>query len=136
MTSTILAAAVIATAPIDEARFLHSVALVESGNNPAAVNGNARGAYQMKPPARLDAARQLAAEGHPYPASASDPVLASAYLRKLRRYLEQRGIKNPSPETLALCWNQGAGGAARVGYAPNDYARRVANLYRASTRRN
>lgn len=117
-------------------RLLQAIGTVESGMDRLAVNGSARGAYQVRPAAWTDACAQLAAEGRPgYSAyrwrdAAAQDAIAAAYLRVIRRHLRLAGITNPSAEVLALCWNLGPTGAARRGYRPNDYAVRVSNVFR------
>jgi len=117
-------------------RLLEAIGSVESGMNRLAVNGDARGAYQVRARAWADACGQLKAEGRPaYPdrrwrEGVVQDMIAAAYLRVIRRHLLSAGIADPSPEVLALCWNLGPSGAAARGYRPNDYAVRVSNLFR------
>lgn len=122
-----------------DARLLDAIGDVETGSlrNPRGAVGKAgeRGRYQMKGTAWTDANRQLISEGHPpYPYSrwqdsVIQDIMASAYLRCLRKRLQALGMPNPSPALIALCWNRGITGARRLGWQPNDYAQRVANLF-------
>jgi hypothetical protein len=64
-------------------------------------------------------------------------MVALALLRVHRGRLFDEGIRNPTPEQLALCWGMGFAGAKRVGFdlkrapaAKADYATRVGNLAR------
>jgi hypothetical protein len=59
-------------------------------------------------------------------------MVAAALLRVIRDRLRVRGISNPTPEVIALCWNKGVTGAAARNFLPNDYAIRVGNIYRGS----
>lgn len=117
-------------------RLLQAIGTVESGMDRRAVNGSARGAYQVRPAAWTDACAQLKAEGRPaYPLTrwrdaVAQDMIAAAYLRVIRRHLRAAGLSDPSPEVLALCWNLGPTGAADRGYRPNDYAVRVSNVFR------
>ena len=125
-----------------DALFLDAIGDVETGHladqRKAIGRHGERGKYQMKASAWADANAQLKAEGRPTyswlqwrDATAQDMV-ASAYLRCLRRRLLSLGIANPTPAVLALCWNRGVAGAHDLGWQPNDYAFRVANLFRLS----
>lgn len=120
-----------------DARILEAIGSVESGMDRLAINGSARGAYQVRPCAWTDACAQLEAEGRPAYSLRRwrDPfvqdMIASAYLRVIRRHLRAAGISDPSPAVLALCWNLGPSGAAARGYRPNDYAVRVSNVFAA-----
>jgi hypothetical protein len=42
------------------------------------------------------------------------------------------GMTNPTPEQMALVWNVGWSAARSRAFRPNDYAFRVANLFRLS----
>lgn len=122
-----------------DAALLDAIGDVETGHladqRKAIGRHGERGKYQMKASAWSDANAQLKAEGRPTyswlqwrDATAQD-MMASAYLRCLRRRLSSLGMPNPSPTILALCWNRGLTGARNRGWQPNDYAERVANLF-------
>jgi hypothetical protein len=124
---------------IDDTKLLNAIAQVETGENRLAMNGGERGAvgmYQVRIPAWTDANAQLKREGkRTYPRSEwrspeAQDAIAFAYLRVIRARLLQMGIADPTPEVIALCWNQGCGYARSHGFAPNDYAERVGNLAR------
>ena len=122
-----------------DAALLDAIGEVETGHladqRKAVGRHGERGKYQMKASAWSDANAQLKAEGRPTyhwlqwrDATAQD-MMACAYLRCLRKRLLSLGIANPSPHVLALCWNRGVTGAHGLGFRPNDYAVRVANLF-------
>jgi hypothetical protein len=122
-----------------DAAFLLAVAQVESGCDRKAVGkAGERGMYQVGHAAWSDACARLKAEGHyAFPwskwrdATAQD-MIAAAHLRFLRERFAHIGIPQPTPEQLALAWNRGFDGARRERWRPNDYAVRVANLFRLS----
>ena len=124
-----------------DAAFLEAVAEVESGHNRKAIGkAGERGMYQVGKAAWDDASARLKAEGHySFPwskwrdATAQDMV-ASAHLRILRQRFKAIGFDTPTPEQLAVAWNRGFEGARSYNFAPNDYAVRVANLFRLSQR--
>lgn len=127
-----------------DATLLNAIGDVETGHladqRKAVGKHGERGKYQMKASAWSDANAQLKTEGRPTyswlqwrDATAQDMV-ASAYLRCLRRRLSSLGIANPTPALLALCWNRGVAGAHDLRWRPNDYAVRVANLFDSQTR--
>ena len=122
-----------------DATLLNAIGDVETGHladqRKAIGRHGERGKYQMKASAWADANAQLKTEGRPTyswlqwrDATAQDMV-ASAYLRCLRRRLLSLGIANPTPAVIALCWNRGVTGAHDLRWRPNDYAQRVANLF-------
>ena len=122
----------------DNARLLAAIGTVESGmtRKVKGDHGLAYGAYQQHARSWVDGNARLASEGRPtYPlgqwrdATAQDMV-AAALLRVIRDRLKARGIANPAPEVIALCWNKGVVGAASRNFIPNDYAIRVGNIYR------
>jgi hypothetical protein len=126
----------------DDVALASAIAQVETGEDYNAIgdNGKARGAYQLHRSAWIDGCTQLMREGktaYSYDqwkdASTQDTV-ALAMLRSLRGRLISKGITNPSPEQLALCWNMGFTAASRIGFdhrrAKSDYAERVGNLTR------
>jgi len=124
---------------IDDVAVLAAIGQVETGENRLAMNGGERGAvgmYQMRTPAWADANAQLKREGKQtytrseWKSPEAQDAIAGAYLRVIRARLLQMGIKDPSPEVIALCWNQGCGYARSHGFVPNDYAERVGNLAR------
>jgi hypothetical protein len=122
----------------DNARLLVAIGTVESGMQRRARGDGlkAYGAYQQHAPTWAEGNARLQAEGRPtYPLTRwRDPLaqdmVAAAFLRVLKDRLNARGILSPSPEVIALCWNHGVTGAAARGFRPDDYARRVANIYR------
>ena len=122
-----------------DAAFLEAVAQVESGHNRKAIGkAGERGMYQVGKEAWDDASARLKAEGHyAFPwskwrdATAQDMVAAS-HLRWIRSNFHRIGMTNPTPEQLALVWNVGWTNARERAFRPNDYAFRVANLFRLS----
>lgn len=138
LTHLFLATASMAYA-VEDSKILNAIAQVETGENRLAMNGGERGAvgmYQMRTPAWADANAQLKREGKQtftrseWRSPEAQDAVAGAYLRVIRARLLQMGIKDPSPEVIALCWNQGCGYARSHGFIPNDYAERVGNLAR------
>lgn len=117
----------------DDTRLLAAIKVVESNGNPNAVgdSGAALGAYQMHDAAWNDANRLLASRGKPtYPrpkwrSPEAQEAVARAYLEVIRRQLSARGVTNPSPAQLALCWNCGTAGALKRGLRPSRYTQRV-----------
>ena len=124
-----------------DAALLEAIAQVESGMNRKAVGAaGERGMYQVGYAAWKDAEERLKAEGHyrfPWSkwrdATAQD-MIAAAHLRRIRDNFKRIGNLAPTPEQLALVWNVGWSGAVARGFAPNDYAIRVGNLFRLSQR--
>ena len=122
-----------------DALFLSAVAQVESGHNRKAIGkAGERGMYQVGKEAWDDASARLKAEGHyAFPwskwrdATAQDMVAAS-HLRWIRSNFHRIGMTNPTPEQMALVWNVGWTAARERAFRPNDYAFRVANLFRLS----
>lgn len=124
-----------------DAVLLDAIGDVETGSlrNPRGAVGKAgeRGRYQMKPSAWADANLELTLEGQGtfafsrWQDAVVQDIMAGAYLRCLRKRLKSLGMANPSPAILALCWNRGVTGAQRLGWQPNDYARRVDNLFQS-----
>ena len=122
-----------------DAAFLSAVAEVESGHNRRAIGkAGERGMYQVGKEAWDDASARLKAEGHyAFPwskwrdATAQDMVAAS-HLRWIRSNFHRIGMTNPTPEQMALVWNVGWTAARERAFRPNDYAFRVANLFRLS----
>ena len=139
---SIIAFAVIANYAhaIDDVAVLAAIGQVETGMDYNAIgdNGKARGAYQLHRSAWIDGCTQLMREGKPaysyddwkYP-TIQDTV-ALALLRSIRGRLASKGITDPTPEQLAICWNMGFTAASRINFdvtrAKSDYATRVANL--------
>ncbi len=127
-----------------DARILDAIGQVEGGERLQRGDGGAAlGLYQMHPSAWADGNAQLNREGRPtfpryqWRSPLAQDMVALAYLRALRGRLTARGIPNPSPECLALCWNLGFTGAASIGFrlsnappARASYAVRVGNLVR------
>jgi len=130
------------SAAASDAAFLEAVAQVESGQNRKAVGkAGERGMYQVNKAAWDDASARLKAEGHyAFPwskwrdATAQDMVAAS-HLRWIRANFHRLGMTDPTPEELALVWNVGWSGAVSRKFMPNEYAKRVANLFRLSSRK-
>jgi len=127
------------SAAASDAAFLEAVAQVESGQNRKAVGkAGERGMYQVNKAAWDDASARLKAEGHyAFPwskwrdATAQDMVAAS-HLRWIRANFHRLGMTDPTPEQLALVWNVGWTAARSRDFRANDYALRVANLFRLS----
>jgi soluble lytic murein transglycosylase-like protein len=124
-----------------DAAFLEAVAQVESGMDRRAVGkAGERGMYQVNKPAWDDASARLKAEGHyffpwsKWRDAAAQDMIAAAHLRTLRDNFARIGIADPTPEQLALAWNRGFEGARRERWRPNDYACRVAAIFRLSQR--
>jgi len=126
-------------AAASDATLLESIAQVESGMNRKAIGkAGERGMYQVGRDAWKDAEERLKAEGHyrfPWSkwrdATAQDMVAAS-HLRWIRSNFHRIGMTNPTPEQMALVWNVGWTAARERAFRPNDYAFRVANLFRLS----
>jgi len=124
-----------------DADILEAIAHVESGMNRKAIGkAGERGMYQVGKAAWDDASARLKAEGHyAFPwskwrdATAQD-MIAASHLRWIRANFARVGIPAPTPEQLALVWNVGWSGAVERRFRPNDYAIRVANLFRLSSR--
>ena len=127
-------------AAASEATILEAIAMVESGQNRKAVGkAGERGMYQVGKAAWDDANERLEKEGHYHfqwskwrDATAQD-MIAAAHLRRIRDNFRRIGNLAPTPEQLALVWNVGWSGAVARGFAPNDYALRVGNLFRLSS---
>ena len=123
-----------------DAALLEAIAHVETGMDRKAIGkAGERGMYQVGKAAWDDANARLKAEGHySFPwskwrdATAQD-MIAAAHLRTLRDRFARVGIKAPTPEQVAVAWNLGFGAAQARGFAPNDYALRVGNLFRLSS---
>ena len=121
-----------------DALLLESIAQVESGHNRKAIGkAGERGMYQVGKAAWDDASARLKAEGHyAFPwskwrdATAQDMVAAS-HLRWIRSNFYRVGMTDPTPEQLALVWNVGWSEARSRNFRANDYAFRVANLFRS-----
>ena len=122
-----------------DAAFLSAVAEVESGHNRKAIGkAGERGMYQVGKEAWDDASARLKAEGHYFcpwskwrDATAQD-MIAASHLRWIRSNFHRIGMTDPTPEQLALVWNVGWSAAVARRFSPNDYAFRVANLFRLS----
>jgi hypothetical protein len=125
---------------IDDVAVLSAIGQVETGMDYNAIgdNGKARGAYQLHRSAWVDGCTQLLREGKKaisyddWKYATNQDTVALALLRSLRGRLASKGITDPSPEQLALCWNMGFTAASRINFdvtrAKTDYATRVANL--------
>lgn len=128
-------------AAASDASFLEAIAQVESGQNRKAVGkAGERGMYQVGKPAWDDANERLQREGHyhfqwsKWRDGTAQDMIAAAHLRTIRDNFKRIGKPDPTPEQLALVWNVGWSGAVARCFAPNDYAIRVANLFRLSQR--
>ena len=127
-------------AAASDATLLESIAQVESGMNRKAIGAaGERGMYQVGREAWKDAEERLKAEGHyrfPWSkwrdATAQDMVAAS-HLRWIRANFKRVGKPDPTPEQIAVVWNLGWSAAVARSFRPNDYALRVANLFRLSS---
>jgi len=122
-----------------DAAFLEAVAAVESGHNRKAIGkAGERGMYQVGKAAWDDANERLKREGHyhyqfsKWRNPTAQDMIAAAHLRTIRENFKRIGKPDPTPEQLALVWNVGWSGAVSRRFAPNDYAERVANLFRLS----
>jgi len=126
----------------DDVQVLSAIAQVETGEDYNAIGdkGKAVGAYQLHRSAWIDGCTQLMREGKPaysydqWKDAKTQDTVALALLRSLRGRLISKGIKDPTPEQLALCWNMGFTAASRIGFdhrrAKSDYAERIGNLTR------
>ena len=126
----------------DDVAIASAIAQVETGEDYTAIGdrGKAVGAYQMHRSAWVDGCTQLMREGKQvfsydqWKKPEVQDTVALALLRSLRGRLASKGIKDPTPEQLALCWNMGFSAASRIGFdhrrAKSDYAERVGNLVR------
>jgi len=126
----------------DDVAIASAIAQVETGEDYNAIgdNGKARGAYQLHRSAWIDGCTQLMGEGKQaysydqWKDAKTQDTVALALLRSLRGRLIFKGITDPTPEQLALCWNMGFTAASRIGFdhrrAKSDYAERVGNLTR------
>ena len=126
----------------DDVQVLSAIGQVETGMDYSASGdkGLSLGAYQLRRSAFIDGCTQLMREGKPAYSydQWKDPIVqdtvAFALLRSLRGRLASKGITDPTPEQLALCWNMGFTAASRIGFdhrrAKSDYAERVGNLTR------
>ena len=126
----------------DDVAILSAIGQVETGGDYTAVGdkGKALGIYQLHRSAFIDGCTQLMREGKPgysynqWKSPEIQDTVALALLRSLRGRLISKGIKDPSPEQLALCWNMGFTAASRIGFdhrcAKSDYSERVGNLTR------
>ena len=126
----------------DDVQVLSAIGAVETGNDYYAIgdNGLSRGAFQLRRSAWIDGCTQLMREGKQaysydqWKDAKTQDTVALALLRSLRGRLSSKGITDPTPEQLALCWNMGFTAASRIGFdhrrAKSDYAERVGNLVR------
>ena len=127
-------------AAASDATLLESIAHVESGMNRKAIGkAGERGMYQVGQAAWKDAEERLKAQGHyrfPWSkwrdATAQD-MIAASHLRWIRERYAKVGMPSPTPEQLALVWNVGWSAAVARRFRPNEYAERVANLFRLSS---
>ena len=68
---------------------------------------------------------------HGVDATAQD-MIAASHLRWIRSNFHRIGMTDPTPEQLAWVWNVGWTNARSRNFRANDYALRVANLFRLS----
>lgn len=121
-----------------DARILHAIAAVESGNDHKAVGdgGSSLGAWQMQAAAwaEANADRRLAGKPEHRRSAWADPFvqheMAASFLRVIRRRFAAVGKPDPTPEQIAVVWNRGWSAAKRTGFRSSDYARRVGTIYR------
>jgi hypothetical protein len=99
------------TASPSTERMIIALAIVESGNNPAAIGdqGKATGAWQMWESARIDARRYR-------PSAKTDIELAGAYLDLLESRLITTLKRPPSLQELYAAYNLGFTGFRRRGF--------------------
>jgi len=123
-----------------EATLLECIAVVESGQNRKAVGkAGERGMYQVGKAAWDDANERLKREGHhhfqfsKWRNPTAQDMIAASHLRWIRSNFKRIGVAAPTPEQIALVWNVGWSGAVERRFKPNDYAIRVANLFRLSS---
>jgi uncharacterized protein YutD len=126
----------------DDVQVLSAIGQVETGMDYSAVgdNGLSLGAFQLRRSGWVDGCTQLMREGKKaisyddWKYATNQDTVALALLRSLRGRLASKGITDPTPEQLALCWNMGFTAASRIGFdhhrAKSDYAERVGNLTR------
>ena len=119
-----------------DARLLEAIGQVESGMDRRALGkAGERGMYQMGKAAWTDANDLLKLEGHysfswgKWKDATAQDMVASAYLRVIRRRFSRIGIISPTPEQMAVCWNLGFSAAQSRGFPATGYAQRVANLF-------
>lgn len=126
-----------------ECRFRDAVAQVETGRNPAAIgdNGRAFGMYQMHQAAWEDAARYAKNNGllawpiSEWRSSVVQHLMAHHYLSLCTDRMRSKGIKNPTPQQVYLCFAIGFKGFEAIGFDParapeakRDAAERVFNI--------
>lgn len=122
---------------LDDTKFLHAIAMVETGCDYGKIGDKGRsfGAFQMQKEAIKDANDHRVAIGKPriavremMAAPYLQVTLASTYLTILRAKFLTAGVKNPTPAQLAVSWNKGFEAARSTGFAPTDYSNRVCNI--------
>ena len=129
------------SAAASDATLLEAIAEVESGHNRKAIGAaGERGMYQVGKEAWDDASARLKAQGYyAFPLSkwrdaTAQDVIAAAHLRWIRSNFHRLGMTDPTPEQMALVWNVGWTAARERSFRPNDYAFRVASIFRLSQR--
>ena len=129
------------SAAASDAAFLEAIAQVESGMNRKAIGkAGERGMYQIGREAWDDANALLESEGHyhfqwsKWREAIAQDMIAAAHLRWIRSNFARLGMTDPTPEQVALVWNVGWTAARERSFRPNDYAFRVANIFRLSQR--
>jgi muramidase (phage lysozyme) len=126
-----------------DAKFLHAIAQVESGEdrNAVGLGGKARGQYQLVRDAWIDGAKELMILNMPtfsfdeWRSPVAQDAVAYGLLQAIKGRMKAKGITDPSPAQLALCWRIGFTGASALKFNPNyarasvkDYCERVSNL--------
>ena len=127
-----------------DAALLQAIGDVETGHladqRKAVGRHGERGQYQMKHSSWTDANAQLKTEGRltyswlQWRDATAQDMVASAYLRWLRRRFKADGYTTPTPEQMAGAWNRGYEGSKSYGFRPSDYSTRVANLFDSQNR--
>jgi hypothetical protein len=127
-----------------ECRFRDAVAQVETGMDPTAIgdNGRAFGMYQMHQAAWDDAlkyAKNKRALAYPISQWRNrivQHIMASHYLDLCADRMRSRGVKNPTPQQVYLCFAIGFKGFEEIGFNParapeakRDAAERVFNIF-------
>lgn len=104
---------------------IEALILVESGGNPAAVNGNAVGVLQIMPAVVHELNRVAGWDVY----KLDDRLNEAASRRMAETYLIAKGALNLNIRGMALLWKLGPDGMFRhVSRSDENYADRVANL--------
>jgi hypothetical protein len=127
---------------VDDVAILSAIGQVETGGDYFVVadKGRSLGAYSLTRNAWVDGCTQLMRERKNCFSFSQwrDPYIQDtvglALIRCIRGRLAVRGITDPTPEQIALCWNMGYAAASHIGFdhtrAKSSYAERVGNLVR------